>query len=275
MQEKKFYTARNDRIFKAIFLSKNSEPIMKKMLESILETEIDILDYPRCDLPVIKSREKVTTVDFLIYAKNECIHLEVETGLGKEVRAKNFSGFTKIYNKNHIRGEKYDIETKFLHIDLQYGLGQRKNVIERYQIMNEERIERYVDNFEIIVVNMDKVVEFWYDRNEEQIQKYQYLIMLDLPEEELRKLGRRDKVVEEFTNKISDLNNLDRFQSDMSMEEKERLVYNTKIYYAQKESKMEMAKELFDMKMPVEDILKVTKLPREEIENLKMKQESN
>lgn len=100
--------------------------------------------------------------------------------------------------------------------------------------------------------------------------------MLDLEEKELKRLGKRDKIVEKFERKLNELNDWDKFKSDMSMEEKQRLVQNTELYHAEKkametgrkEQQMEIAKRLLSMDMPLEDIEKITELPVEELQEI-------
>ena len=38
----------------------------------------------------------------------------------------------------------------------------------------------------------------WYNKNQEQIEKYKYFIMLNLEHDELKELSKKDKVVERY-----------------------------------------------------------------------------
>lgn len=42
---------------------------------------------------------------------------------------------------------------------------------------------------------MDKYMEFWYNKDNKEIEKNKYLIMLDLSKEDLVTLSKKDKVV--------------------------------------------------------------------------------
>ena len=48
-----------------------------------------------------------------------------------------------------------------------------------YKIMNKKG-ELYVKNFIIYEINMDYYEKIWYSKNEDEIKKNQYMIMLDL-----------------------------------------------------------------------------------------------
>lgn len=45
---------------------------------------------------------------------------------------------------------------------------------------------------------MAKFNDIWYTDNREEIERYKYIIMLDLEEKELIQLSHKDKVVERF-----------------------------------------------------------------------------
>ena len=65
--------------------------------------------------------------------------------------------------------------------------------------------DKYINNFEYIVINMDRLLKLWYESTKE-IEKYKYLIMLDLDSEELDKLGNKDNLVDTYRKKVVKLN---------------------------------------------------------------------
>jgi len=283
-EQEKFYTAKYDRIFKSIFLSENSKDLMASLLKSILGREVKIIDYPPCNIPVKKAWEKATTVDFIVELDGEVVHLEVETGTSLETRMKNFIGFIKVISQNATRKESYDTETRYLHIDFQYGLGPNKKLISKFHLDEEEDDERYLKNIEMLSINMDSAKNFWYTNDKLNIEKYKYLIMLDLDGKELDKLKKGDDLVEKFQKKLCELNDWDRFKSDMTMEEKEKMVANTKIYNAEKkgledgkklglevgkkENQIEIVKNLKAKNMDLQFISEITGLSIDEIKNI-------
>ncbi len=54
------------------------------------------------------------------------------------------------------------------------------------------------ENFEIIEYNMDKLMDYYENYNEEKTKEYNNLIMLDLQSEELNTLAKGDKFMEEY-----------------------------------------------------------------------------
>lgn len=108
--------------------------------------------------------------------------------------------------------------------------------------------------------------------NEKLIDKYKYLIMLDLPLEELKKLSKKDKVVEKYMKELIKVNEDPEFREYMSAEEDARKIENTiRSQYkreGRKESQKEMAKNFKNNGVDIEIIAKSTGLTKEEIENL-------
>ena len=69
-----------------------------------------------------------------------------------------------------------------IQINFSYGLKKDK-LFSRYYIQDEDG-NKYVSNFLIIELNMDKYMEFLYNKDEEEINKYIEHIMLDLGEKD-------------------------------------------------------------------------------------------
>ena len=44
---------------------------------------------------------------------------------------------------------------------------------------------------------MDKIMEYWYNKNIQKVNEYKHLIMLDLKTKDLEKLSKGDDFVEE------------------------------------------------------------------------------
>ena len=81
---------------------------------------------------------------------------------------------------------------------------------------------------------MDKYKEILYNEDEEKIEENKYLIMLDMDKEELKKL-KKDKVVEEYMEKIERLNQNPMFINWITKEKDEEMIKNTQIRRATEE----------------------------------------
>ena len=65
---------------------------------------------------------------------------------------------------------------------------------------------------------MDKITDYWLNIDMEKVKKFKHLIMLDLGKDDLDKMSNGDNFVEEYEDKVIDLNNQETFRSFMSYE---------------------------------------------------------
>ncbi len=243
---------------------------MKSLLSEILDGEVKILEYPRTKLKVKTVSDKAKVSDCIIKLNDELVHLELETGL--ETKVKNLSNFFNIYSQNATRGDKYDTKTKFITLWLQFGEGKKDYLIDEYRIKNEKE-ESLIDKIIFKKINVDKIKSFWYSKDEINIEKYKYIIMLDLEREELKKLGSRDEIVAKFNKEITELNDSPQFIALMSREEEQRKLANTREALAfengTKQKSIEIPKSMLQDNESVEKIMKYTHLSINEINALK------
>lgn len=277
---RKFYKGKVDRVFKSIFANEDDPYLLQEFLSRLLDKKIEIIHFLKNEQPIVSVNDKTKSVDLLVKIDNEYTHLEVNTSSNLLIRTRNFNYFTNIYSRKTTRGQIYDFKTKFLHIDLNYNMPINSDFKYSYFIQTLNG-DKYIDNFKIMVFNMDKYMKYWYTNDSENIDKYKHLIMLDLEENDLKKLSIGDDFVKEFEDKITNLNNQETFQSFMSYEDDQRLLNNsykamayeegmekgTKIGI--KQNKIETAKNMLELDIEIDKIIKVTGLSLSEINDLK------
>ena len=142
----------------------------------------------------------------------------------------------------------------------------------------------FVKNFIIYEINMDYYNKLWYSKNEDEIKKNLYMIMLDLDKKELENMPK-DKIVDKYITNVTIVNDDPEFQKYMSEEEDKKKIQNSLLSEAKEEGISQgisqgytsgindgikqTAKNLLSMNMPIEDISKATGLSIEEINKLK------
>lgn len=107
-------------------------------------------------------------------------------------------------------------------------------IIRKYEIIDDDG-KLFVNNFVIYEINMEKIMNFWYDNKKEEIEEFKHLIMLDLEEENLKKLSKTDKVVEKYMERLVRINEDPKFQEYMSKEEDDKRIRNSEIEEAKEE----------------------------------------
>ena len=134
-----------------------------------------------------------------------------------------------------------------------------------------EKVELYVKNFIIYEINMDYYDKIWYSKNEDEIKKNQYMIMLDLDKKELKSMPK-DKIVDKYITNVTIVNDDPEFQKYMSEEEDKKKIQNSLLSEAKEEGisqeKISIAKNMLNKNMSIEDISDITGLSIEEINKL-------
>ena len=164
---------------------------------------------------------------------------------------------------------------------MNYGI--KDTEYKRIYKVRDETGKEYIKNFFINEINMEKLKKVWYDKNELEIEKNKYLLMLDMEIIDLKKLPE-DRVVKEYMEKIEKLNEDPIFINWITKEKDEQMIKNTQLYNAtqeginigisqginqgMKKEKLEIAKSMLKKNMDIEDIIDITGLPKEEIEKL-------
>ena len=287
MDSDKFYTCKSDRAFKEVFLKKNDSEPLQALLELILEIKIDYLEIKKTELLSGNVNIKDKRVDAIVHTGNKKIEIEINSQNKDYLHTRSTAYICNIYQSNASVGDTYNEDTDIIQVNLTWGLGRNNDEMKIYKIMNEKG-ELYVKNFIIYEINMDYYDKIWYSKNEEEIKKNQYMIMLDLDKKELENMPK-DKIVDKYITNVTIVNDNPEFQKYMSEEEDKKKIQNSLLSEAKEEGisqgytsgindgiskgenkkSIEIAKNLLSMNMKVEDISKATGLSIEEINNLK------
>ena len=278
-----FYTCRNDRAFKEVFLNPNNSDLLKALLEFILKIKIDKLEIKKTELLSGNVNIKDKRVDAIVHTGNKKIEIEINSQNKDYLHTRSTAYICNIYQSNANVGDTYNEDTDIIQVNLTWGLGRNNDEMKIYKIMNEKG-ELYVKNFIIYEINMDYYDKIWYSKNEEEIKKNQYMIMLDLDKKELKNMPK-DKIVDKYITNVTIVNDDPEFQKYMSEEEDKRKIQNSLLSEAKEEGISQgisqgytsgindginqTAKNLLSMNMTLEDISKATGLTVEEIKNLK------
>lgn len=278
---KKFYTCKYDKPFKEIMLNEKNKDILKKLLETILKQEIKYINIKNVELSVKEMDVKRKSVDVYLESLNKKIEIEVNTSLESYIHPRNMSYISNIYSSHTLRNDSYDEKTDIIQINLNYN--QKNKRIYNEYMMRDLYGDVYVKNLKIIELNMEKYKEMWYHGSEKEKEENKFLIMLDLNEEELKKI-KGDKVVSKYMKEINKLNNDSEFVEYMSAEEDARKIYNSRMYDAREkgfkqgydegieqgieQNKIEIAKNLLNNNVDINIISLSTGLSQEEIKNL-------
>ena len=281
-----FYTCRNDRAFKEVFLNPDNSDLLKALLEFILKIKIDKLEIKKTELLSGNVNIKDKRVDAIVHTGNKKIEIEINSQNKDYLHTRSTAYICNIYQSNASVGDTYNEDTDIIQVNLTWGLGRNNEEMKIYKIMNEKG-ELYVKNFIIYEINMDYYDKIWYSKNEEEIKKNQYMIMLDLDKKELKNMPK-DKIVDKYITNVTIVNDDPEFQKYMSEEEDKKKIQNSLLSEAKEEGisqgytsgindgiskgenkkSIEIAKNMLKKNMSIEDISDITGLSIEEINKL-------
>ena len=274
-----FYTCRNDRAFKEVFLNPNNSDLLKALLEFILKIKIDKLEIKKTELLSGNVNIKDKRVDAIVHTGNKKIEIEINSQNKDYLHTRSTAYICNIYQSNASVGDTYNEDTDIIQVNLTWGLGRNNEEMKIYKIMNEKG-ELYVKNFIIYEINMDYYDKIWYSKNEEEIKKNQYMIMLDLDKKELENMPK-DDIVDKYITNVTIVNDNPEFQKYMSEEEDKKKIQNSLLSEAKEtgytsgindgisKEKVSIAKNMLNKNISIEDISDITGLSIEEIENIK------
>ena len=222
-------------------------------------------------------------VDALVYTGNKKIEIEINSQYEKYLNPRNTAYICNTYQSHTLVGKEYNQQTDIVQVNLTWGLGAEEDVMIKYMIMSENG-KLFVKNFIIYEINMDYYNKLWYSKNEDEIKKNLYMIMLDLDKKELENMPK-DDIVDKYITNVTIVNDNPEFQKYMSEEEDKKKIQNSLLSEAKEtgytsgindgiskgvsQEKVNIAKNLLSMNMPLEDISKATGLSVEEISKLK------
>ena len=279
-EDKTFYLGMNDRVFKEIFLKEENKDLLSALLYTSLKmnfSKMTLLNTERKSDNVLVRRK---TLDVLLETDSGLIGIEVNSSNQKYIRARNFAFFSDMVSHHVGVGEVYDEVTQFLQLNFTSGIHKNLKECRVYKMQDEDQF-LFVQNAFIYEVNIDRMIRFWYDENEEKIQEYKYIIMLGLPLEELEKLysKTKDRLVKKYMEELERVNEDPRFREYLTKEQDEEKIRNTLIMEAktegeelgkrrgEKQKAIEIAKKMLE-KYSIEEIKVLTGLNENEIHNL-------
>ena len=281
IKEKTFYGFNYDKMFKAIFVGedKKKTDLLCELLGECLETKIDrIIKFIPVELNA-RRKKRYKRVDLLLEAGKRKINLELNSTYNEEDKIRNMNYYFSFCSQYTIAGEKYDIESEFIHISLNYNVRKDTPLIKCYTIYDKSHDEELDPRFKYYEINVEKFAKLWYDNDIESVMKAPILTMIGIKdEEELEKYSKKmnNAIIKESVDNLKRLNNDAAFVYGLTPEEDEMLVRNTRdelvrreaLTEGEAEGKTKIAINLLKKNYPVDEIVEITGLSKEDIEKL-------
>ena len=300
VKKKEFYGLNIDRVFKSVVIGSKDLKFINLILTDIMEEEVEIEKIEYAEIPVDSIKEKVQILDVLVRTKNgNKINVEVNSNFSRAYKERNlmyyYSLCLKCYRDKERRERKeWEGIKEVIQINLNYEKSG-KELKEEIGLINKKTQEVYYNGFKIINVNLEKYKEECYDKNIKGNKEHIYLVTLASNEEELKELGKKDKVVKEVGEKVLEINKDEEIRRQIELERDAKIIIKREKEFAREEGYQEghegglqegiekgiqigreegiqkvydIAKELKEKGLSEEEIEEITGLSKEEITNL-------
>ena len=186
---------------------------------------------------------------------------------------RNFSYLCSFYSQNVKKGQEYDLDKLYLQINLNFAPTESKLLVTHAYMQNEEGI--LIKNFGIWDINVENIKKLCYN-DEEERDKYKYILMLDEDELGLEEFYPDDSIVQYYKGELMRLNSDADFVKELSEDEENQKVFNTekKIAYNDgvqsgiEQKNIENARKMKEKGLEISLIKEITGLSEEEITKL-------
>ena len=266
-----------DAIFKTIVANEQDTRLLDYILSDILEEKVHVVEFIPTELKIRRKLERVKVTDLIVKTKTgKHILVELNSNFSGSTKLRNLSYYTSYYSQIIEKGYDYNEELDTVLINL--NKDSKDSLTKRnYLITCVEDRSIYTNTFRIINVNLVKYKELCYDECIKGNKEHIHLVMLNANMEEMEELGKRDKVVKEYEDKMLTLTKDGVVLNHLSYEEEQEKLRRSEISEARDEGisegiserNNEIAINLLKMNMDIKDIEKATGLTKKVIEKLK------
>ena len=288
-EDVKLLKPKNDIVFQSLF-NQNNEKITKAFVQALIEEKIDkIVINQDKELLREKPDDKLGILDLQVDVNdNEKIDVEIQL-----IEKENFADrllfyFSKMYGREIKRGDAYNKAKRVVLIaiiDFKLALTETIKEIEtEWKLREKNRPELTLTNsIEIRIIELEKVRKF-YGKNKNNI-KAQWMLFLDDPNsKEVREIMEKNEEIKEATVVVKQMSEDEKMQRLAFLREKaildEKEIVETAtnkglregmekgIEKGREENKKEIAKKLYEINMPIEQIAKVVELDISEVKKI-------
>ena len=197
MDEYKWYSGKYDRAFKEVMLKESNRDILTMLLEHILKVKINTITILNNEKLLSNIHLKSQRLDLNLDTNIGKINVEVNSSYKKITPSRNFSYLADLYSHDILVGKEYDLDKKYIQINLSYGLNNNIEPIDIYKIRNDKG-NTYIDNFIIYSINMDYYINLFNTNDKKKIKDDIILVMLGQERNNLIKLAKTNKVVSKY-----------------------------------------------------------------------------
>ena len=267
------FNLKNDIIFTAFFARKGNEEFLIDFLQSILKIEIK----------KIKIREEVNLEKLSVGEKGGRLDIQAELNEGTivniEMQMKNLHNIenrttlygAKVLAREEARGKNYnDIKNVIMINILNYELTEFEEYVSETVVLDKHREYEIIKGMKWYFIELPKFRKAHPNMDE---KLNQWLAFIDDNDRgKIKMAEKKNKTLEKARKEMTYLTGDEEIRRLAELREKWEMDWNSSMDYSKKEGKKEGkkedAKKMKEEKIPIETIMRITGLTKEEIEKL-------
>lgn len=269
----KRYNGMNDVVFKNTFYIEKNKDLLKWLIESCLDMKIDEIELKDKELSKNNKIIKTKVVDTIIKTNGKIFNVEINNGESEQyIRDRNLGYLASIYSNSLNLSENYYLQPITIQINL---TSKNSSVREMSKYMfKSEYGEVWSEKFIIYEFNMDKIKKSYYNKNENEKERFKPLVMLTSSNKELEILCNGDERVKRYKDRVEELNDDPEYTILMSDEEDDKKLKATR-EYLEKLRDQEHNERMKKLDERIQEVEKeIQKLEKQKQEAKKQKQEA-
>lgn len=269
----KRYNGMNDVVFKNTFYIEKNKDLLKWLIESCLDMKIDEIELKDKELSKDNKIIKTKVVDTIIKTNGKIFNVEINNGESEQyIRDRNLGYLASIYSNSLNLSENYYLQPISIQINLT-SKNSSVREISKYMLRSEYG-EFWSEKFIIYEFNMDKIKKSYYNKNENEKERFKPLVMLTSSNKELEILCNGDERVKRYKDRVEELNDDPEYTILMSDEEDDKKLKATR-EYLEKLRDQEHNERMKKLDERIQEVEKeIQKLEKQKQEAEKQKQEA-
>ena len=287
MEKRNWVNGTSDIMFKTIL--RNNRKYLSFIVSEITKIPEDIiynnLKYSPVEFTIDNKREKKKISDLIIELDMHLINLEMNKKMNESIKNRNNLYLDKINVEQYKENKDYKNGKKVIQINFNEKLYDGDKIIYKFKMMEEDLKISYEDNKEIYIVDLEKIKKMCYNGLEMNNFEKALSILVSRNKEEALNISKGNDMLEEVYKNMEELNMNEVFLGMYDQEEENKKMMNSMklegieegiekgieqgLEAGKEEEKIEIAKNLIELNISIDDIIKATGLSKEKIEKLK------
>ncbi len=281
-KEIKILSPKLDVVFHMLFGEQKHERITKKLIGDVIGEKVETIELEQT--PYLwgeQAEDKVGIIDVRATINNKNpVDIEMQIVDNKNIEKRILYYWSKLYLKQLKVGENYNKLNRsigIIFLDYKIEKLEKLPIHTKWQIINTENGKTVLtEDLEIHIIELLKIKE-----KEEEGDLRKWIIFLENPEgEETKKMAKEDEEIKEAIEaleeisadeakvRIAELREKYIADRESELETAEEKGIKQGIKQGMKNEKKEIAKKLKAKNMPIEEIIEITGLTKEEIEEM-------